>query len=155
MPVKKSNDELYDIWKQFVNSGELVEGIAPEIAASWKRSRNYGVDPLGPSLPVDKNLINDLRNKNQQLLEVVNPFIGLIEKFIQNTGFMLTLVDKDGFLLEIRGDSEALKQAKVSMLVEGANRSEAKAGTNAIGLALTEDRPLQLVGPEHYKKCLS
>lgn len=155
MPVKKSNDELYSIWERFINDGELAAGINPEIAASWKRSKSFGVDPLGASpLPANKHSINDLRKKNRRLIEVVTPFIGLIEKFIQNTGFMLTLVDKDGYLLEIRGDSEeALKRAKVSMLVEGANRSEAKAGTNAIGLALTEDRPLQLVGPEHYKKC--
>lgn len=152
MPKNISNEKMHQIWEHFIISGEFVEGLAPEIAESWIRSRAYGVDPFGESPPVDENILNNLREKNRMLLDVVTPFIGLIEKFIQNTGFMLTLVDKDGFILKVKGDSDALKQADFSQLVEGANRCEAKAGTNAIGLALTEDRPLQLVGPEHYKK---
>ncbi len=153
MPDKKYREISYDIWERFTNGGELAADINPVIAASWKRSRDYGVDPFGTSLPVEERLLVSLRRENRILLDVVKPFIGLIEKFIQNTGFMLTLVDKDGFLLEIKGDSEALKRAHISQLVEGANRSETKAGTNAIGLALTEDRPLQLAGPEHFKQC--
>ena len=63
MPENKSNEKMHKIWERFVNSGEVGESLAPEIAESWKRSRTYGVDPFGESPPVDEQILNNLRKK--------------------------------------------------------------------------------------------
>ncbi len=152
MAYNKSYEELYDMWEQFMGGKGDITGLNTEVAASWVRSKNACVDPFGTTCIVDKKTISELRRKNQLLLDVVLPFVELIDSFIQNTGFMITLVDKDGFILDVKGDRHALEQAKTSSLVIGSNRSEAEAGTNAISLALIENKPVQIAGPQHYRK---
>ena len=153
MPRKKSYEELYNIWKQFMNNGNCdLNGLSNEVALSWKRSKEANVDSLGEFRSVDEKMVNKVRKNNQLLIAIVSPFLEFIESFIRDTGFMITLVDKDGFILDVRGDTQALERAKQNMLVEGANRSEKKSGTNAISLALIENKPFQIMGPEHYKK---
>lgn len=152
MASKESYEELYSMWEQFLKGKGDLTGLSNEVAASWKRARNAGVDPLGTSCIVDEKTISKLRKKNQLLIDVVLPFVELIDGFIQNTGFMITLVDRDGFILDVKGDRRALEQARMSGFVIGSNRSETEAGTNAISLALIENKPIQIAGPQHYRK---
>lgn len=152
MPIKKSFDELYGIWQKFINGDDNLSGLSTEVAFSWKRSRAFGVDPFAKSPLVDEKVINELQRKNKNLIEVVSPFVALVRGFIHNTGFMVTLVDKDGFILDVKGDRQALEEAKLNMFCIGANRSEKVAGTNAISLALIENKPIQIVGPEHFRR---
>ncbi|MEW6425843.1 MAG: sigma 54-interacting transcriptional regulator [Bacillota bacterium] len=88
--------------------------------------------------------------KNSYLLEVVSPFIDLIDGLIQGTGFIVVLTDKNGFVLEMKGDEQVIRQAGENNFCVGANRSERAVGTNAIGMAIIENKPFQIVGPEHY-----
>ena len=147
----KSFGKLYSIWEKFINGEDNLSGLSEEVAASWKRCRALGLDPYGATEVADRKTILELERKNRYFVEVVMPFVELIEKFIQNTGFMITVVDKDGFILDVKGDKQAIEQARNNSLCRGGNRSEATAGTNAISLALSENKPFQLVGPEHYR----
>lgn len=70
---------------------------------------------------------------------------------VKGSGFYLLLVDKDGYILDLIGDSEIIEHGeKYSKLVAGANRSEQFAGTNAIGTGLKLQEPIQIWGAEHY-----
>lgn len=152
MSRKKSDDEVYAIWEKFMNGDENIKGLRKEIILSWKRSRDAGVDPYEKGELVDERTLINLRNSNQHLLEIVSPFIELIVNFTKNTGFVVSFANKDGYIIELNGDCHAIEQGKNNNFVLGVNRSEKKVGTNAISLALTEGKPFQILGPEHFKK---
>lgn len=152
MSRKKSSDEVYAIWEKFMNGDKNVKGLRKEILLSWKRSREAGVDPYEKGELADEHTLMSLRNSNQHLLEVVSPFMDLMVNFTRNTGFVVSLTDKDGFIIALNGDCHAIEQGKNNNFVLGVNRLEKKAGTNAISLALTEGKPFQILGPEHFKK---
>ena len=149
----QSYEELYQIWQKFICRGLDVPEANSAVAASWQRSRQLGVDPFAGNPSVDERALDGLIKENRLLLEVVTPFIELIDNFVQKTGFILTLTDNNGIVIKVSGDSEAVERAKCNLLIEGARRAEKDAGTNAISLALTENRPIQTVGPQHYKQC--
>ena len=71
---------------------------------------------------------------------------------VRGTGFEVVLTDETGLLLEAIGDSDFLSQASEVELCPGGDWSEAARGTNAIGTAIFERRPLQVFGAEHYCK---
>jgi transcriptional regulator of acetoin/glycerol metabolism len=142
-------------WQNFINGKEVNSSfIRPIIFRSWQRSKAFGVDPfLNPkSLLLAETELRDRLKKNKQLIETSLPFMNILYKSVEGSGFIIILVDKDGYLLKIIGDSDVIKEAEKNLLVPGANRSEAMAGTNAIGLALAENKPVQIVGPEHYNQ---
>jgi PAS domain S-box-containing protein len=65
-------------------------------------------------------------------------------------GFLVCLSDHQGVLLDILGDREALKGARVASFVTGASWAEKTVGTNAVGTPLYLDRPIQIARSEHY-----
>ncbi len=144
------DDLTYTIWEQFVNGADDTSLLRPQIADSWKRSRDFRVNPYGKSLAVDKNLLQGLLNDNRRLLEAALPLIKLVNEPIQGTGFVVVLTDRDGRVLDVEGDEEVVDRARQNNFEVCASRSERHAGTNAIALALIENKPIQVAGPEHY-----
>ena len=73
-----------------------------------------------------------------------------MKQAVRDTGFILVLTDQEGVVLESFGDPAILALAAENNYVPGCCREEAVVGTNAIGLAMIEARPIQLSGAEHY-----
>lgn len=144
------HEELYLLWEQFVAGGNKITGIRKEVSDSWLRCRAMGLNPSQKSSQVDLTKHSELLSKNALLVEVAFPFLDLVAKMIYGTGFIGVLGDKDGYVLELRGDEDAVKFAKENNFDICANRLEQTVGTNAISLALSDDRAFQIVGPEHY-----
>jgi len=145
-----SYEELHKIWEHFVSGGENLKGLREEVAKSWLRCREMGYNPLQKTPKVDRSKYKWLMERNSMLVNTASPFIDLISKLVYGTGFVVVLVDKDGYILEMKGSKEAIEQAKQNNYDICSNRSESVAGTNAISLALTENKAIQLEGPEHY-----
>lgn len=145
-----SYEELYRKWKQFIEEGYDVSGLKKEVTESWVRCRTIGVSPFEKSPPVNKERLPRLMEKNRDLIEVVAPFMELIDGLIKGTGFIVVLTDRNGFVLEMKGDEQVIREAKKNNFYVCANRSERVVGTNAIGMAIIGNKPFQIVGPEHY-----
>ncbi|MFG6114163.1 sigma-54-dependent Fis family transcriptional regulator [Halobacillus sp. MO56] len=141
--------ELYNKWEKFVNGGKDLSHLPKTVADSWRRCRQMNVNPFQKPSLLKEDEIRDLLNKNQYLINIVSPFIKLISDLTKETGFIFVLTDKEGNVLDVRGDKLVINDAKKNKFVIGAHRSES-AGTNAISLALQTNTPVQLAGPEHY-----
>ena len=148
----KLYEQLQQGWEKFNRGEENITEIRSEILASWKRCRAMGMDPLGGNPPLDKLAFKKVLEDNKQFIEIVTPFLDMIGQLVQYTGFMVTLVDKNGYILATHGDEAAIQRSRENLLMEGANRSEAASGTNAMSLAISERKPFQIIGPEHYRK---
>jgi transcriptional regulator of acetoin/glycerol metabolism len=141
-------------WEKVVMEGSTEkQPVRAEILASWIYCRKIGLDPYSKTSPptLSGKRLDNLLHKNQFLLEISKPVMSMIEISVRGTGFIVTLSDDEGYVLEVYGDSEIMKMAEQNFYVPGCLRSIERAGTNAIGLCLVEKRPIQLTGAEHYK----
>src|SRR6185369_5826656 len=139
-------------WSGYIETGVLdVQQLRPEVANSWLRCRNLNVDPFQEK-DGDVNQL-ELRERlynKQHLVKVARPFMDNLYNFVKGSGFQVVLTDEDGFLLEVLGDNEIVSRTQEVNLCPGGNWSEAVKGTNAIGTAIVEKRPVQIYAWEHY-----
>ena len=143
-------------WKKFMSGSTRVDpSIIPgEILESWKRCRQMEVDPDGTILRqvLSGKVLQRLLEKNRHFIEVSRPFMKNLYQFVAGSGFLVTLFDHDGYLLEIMGDPEMIENVRRANLVIGACLTEAAAGTNAVGTVLELKKPIQIYGAQHYRR---
>jgi transcriptional regulator of acetoin/glycerol metabolism len=145
-PVKKA-------WEKAVVRGEAPDReIRGEVLRSWLTCRAMGLDPFGRvSPPVVSGLeLERLLKANGDLIEFSQPMMDMIEISVRDTGFIVTLAEKKGCVLLVKGDPEIMEMAGRSYYQPGCLRTIQHAGTNAIGVCLVEGKPMQLTGAEHY-----
>ncbi|ATD69002.1 MULTISPECIES: GAF domain-containing protein [Gordonia] len=146
---------------------EFLSGVTPPSDAvrsivrdSWARSLSRGIDPsdvnpadglpTGESVPV-MTADEFAEYRAAHPITAVRPLVqSLMVDAIADTGVVVALTDQVGRLLWVEGDSAARDKAGDINFVEGSVWSEEAVGTNAPGLALTVDRGVQIVGPEHF-----
>lgn len=122
------------------------------ISNSHKRSKIYGVEK---NRVVSKKIIKGEELKktvllNKKMISVSEPYMENIYKVVKDSGFMIVLTDKDGCILNIKGDSNILDEAlKINMEV-GAYMDEKSIGTNAMGTCIKENIPVQISATEHF-----
>ena len=147
------NRDSIKAWEKFINSDEIDNSLVrDEIARSWIRSREHGVNPHG----ITKGcfLSNDEFLKRhemyEQLVHAAVHFMKILQKTVLDKTIVIRLTDRDGYVLECF--SELYEMDESLMVTKGCNISEKYMGTNAISLALIEASPVQVLGGEHYCK---
>ncbi|MFH1135903.1 MAG: sigma-54-dependent Fis family transcriptional regulator [Pseudomonadota bacterium] len=137
-------------WLDFVSSGRVQPGaVSPVILESWTRCLQAEVEFAGGKCG-DVLSPKELENRQNLLLEVADPLMETLFHCVRGFGFVIVLVDSDGYVLKSIGDLESLRRAERINFGPGANWSELSVGTNAIGTALTVGRSMQVTGPEHF-----
>ncbi|RLB05188.1 MAG: sigma-54-dependent Fis family transcriptional regulator, partial [Deltaproteobacteria bacterium] len=144
---------LKKAWEDVVLRGLSPRyAVRPEILASWQRCKAMGLDPFvlaGQRILIEKEFEERIQ-ANARLIEAARPIMQLVEISVRGTGFITTLTDSEGYVLEVCGDQEILQMARENFYIPGCNQSEAISGTNAISLCLIEKKPMQVTGAEHY-----
>lgn len=157
--INTTNHEhlMKTIWSGFVNYGRVENNspIPDFILKSWQRCKMYEVDPYQTCAPevVSPELLHKKKTENRLLIEAASETMEDIYSFIKGSEFVFALFDKEGYTLKIIGDKEVIDKTKRGNWREGACWNELKAGTNAVSLAIIEDRPIQVKGYEHYCRC--
>lgn len=145
---------LHQMWELFVKEEVLHPNLEPVIKNSWLRSKQNLVDPLrttGAEKLTDQQLERLLRQK-RELIEISLPLMETLYSLVKGSGFLVVLCDEKGYLLKVIGDQEPIEDAEEIQFVNGANWSEESVGTNAIGTAIFERRPIQIFSYQHYIK---
>ncbi|AIQ70177.1 sigma-54-dependent Fis family transcriptional regulator [Paenibacillus graminis] len=138
-------------WEHFISSGECAAGTKPVIAASWRRCREAGVDPMsGKGLQVSEEELASRLQEKKQLLSVAKPVMDSIYQIIKDTVYAIVLTDQDGVLLHTVLNKELEPECVKVNFVEGAKWDELSVGTNAVGTALAVNDAVQVLGSEHY-----
>jgi transcriptional regulator of acetoin/glycerol metabolism len=116
-----------------------------EVAASWIRSRQLGINPYvratKPQLSLEE--YEKILENNRLLIEITKPLVNTFKDMaILNSGYIIYLCDKNGvFLLQ---EGEMLR-----MSTEGLVWNESTVGTCVHCMCMHLKRPVQLLGPEH------
>ena len=139
-------------WNGYIEGGVLdIQQLRPEVANSWERCRSLKVNPFQETDGYVNHL--ELRERlysKQHLMKIARPFMDNLYNFVKGSGFQVVLTDEQGFLLEVLGDNEIVSRTEQVHLCPGGNWSEAVKGTNAIGTAIIERKPVQIYAWEHY-----
>lgn len=130
----------------------MVKNDESIIQQSHKRSEDYGVEKNTDHSKriLDNQQIENILKINKQLVEVAIPYINMINSALNNEDFIVVLTDNEGCILYIDGQEKILKEFGKIDLVVGAYMDEKSIGTNAMGTAIKEDRPIQITASEHY-----
>lgn len=151
--------EIRKCWEDFVVRGKDPRRMAvvrPEIAESWIRSKDYGVDPQAPKVgsTLGADVFNRLLDEKRHFLEVALPFAQQLSQLVFFSGHIVVLVDERGTILSLMGDPEIMSYCQKINLIPGAQWSEEAAGTTSSGLCAHLGIPMQAVGAEHYSATL-
>ena len=140
-------------WEQYLEKNILDERLVRgPVADSWQRCRSLNVNPLGSAgdYQAEERRLEQRRYEKEQLIRVARPFLGDLARFVSGTDFQVILTDENGYLLEIAGDARIVDRAREVHLCAGADWSESRKGTNAIGTAIVEKAPVRVHAWEHF-----
>ena len=130
--------------------GYLVSAL---LARSWRRSVDAGLAPDGRLPDACRLTAPELARaaeRQSELIAHAKPVMEYLHAQTRDSGSMVILADDKGVLLQAIGDTDFLTRAERVALTPGASWHERHRGTNAIGTALAEARPLVVHGGEHF-----
>ena len=122
------------------------------IRRSWERCAASGLrtDERRPEERRPLSSLSDRLEANARLVTYAQPIMEHLHRQIARSSSTVLLADDTGTILRSVGDQDFLEQAARVALKPGHSWSEAVMGTNAIGTALAEQRPVSVIGEEHY-----
>ncbi len=144
-------EQLYDAWHAFITRHIVMPQVRPIIAASWRRCWAR-VDPytsLKPQRLSDQHLFS-MQVNYFELMAIARPVMEDIYQYIENSNSAVLFTNSVGYLLDRVGDPGMLATLESMQIEPGTLLAESELGTNAIGVALLEREPVQVVGYEHF-----
>lgn len=143
--------EYGNAWESFVRGIDFNQNlIKKDILNSWRRCKKQNVSLYD----FDRDLLMNPKNKYQYILKYLpeykeseyREFCNIVE----NLGLNISIYDKDAKLKYIVNYDESFDDLypKIGYFLDA---SEEKIGTNSTCLALLENKPFMVVGPDHYK----
>jgi PAS domain S-box-containing protein len=122
------------------------------IKRSHGRCEKYGVEKdrlYSTKIITGEPLFSKMQEKSE-LIITAEPFMNQLYNFLKGSNFFAILTDEEGCILSMIGDEGILSEAFSLKMVPGAYMDEYNIGTNAMGTALAEGKPVQVSGKEHY-----
>ena len=95
--------------------------------------------------------LNNLINENKDLTKIAHPFMEQLKTLISDY-LLIALVNKDGYIIDNIQHS-SIKELKGVNFNVGARFSEEYNGNTAISTSVIENKPICLVGDDHYCDC--
>jgi len=137
----------------FLSGAPAPSSVRARIANSWERSRMLGADPMLPGVPAciacDDDLAS-LRRASEMLLQAAEPICVRLESVLLDLGYAIVTTNATGCILAMGGEKEILRRLARIDFEPGGDLSEAACGTNAVGTAIFDGRPLQVMGAENF-----
>lgn len=149
---KSATTQVRRAYEQFLSGVTPPDGAVRSLVRdSWARSLRQGVTATPEASPDGMSDTDFSAYRAAHRLASVRPLIkSLMLDDIADAGVVVALTDRSGRLLWVDGDRSTRGAAAKINFVEGTVWSEDSVGTNAPGLALSLDRSIQIIGPEHY-----
>ena len=145
---------LREARRLLVSNGRLpADLIQSDLARSWERSWQAGLQPMGrmPGAPnaSGAQLARELE-RQRELVAHARPVMEFLHEQTRDSDSMSILAGADGMLLHTLGDPQFVGRAERVALRLGAIWQEQFRGTNAIGTALADARAVVVHAEEHY-----
>jgi PAS domain S-box-containing protein len=131
----------------------MAGGPRQPIVESWKRSLDSGLDPLDLLAPLEADP-DEMQERwaEHPLGSLAHVLRAQLADIARESQSLIVVSDASGLLLHIEGPNLLKTRAAEMNFVEGAQYSEAAAGTNGIGTVLAADHALQVFASEHFNE---
>lgn len=142
--------KLVTEWDEWITAIRKRPDIRDITRCAWQRCRKLGITPteLNFKFLTSKELVQK-RALNHDLREFIGPYMEQLSLSMYGISHVITLADKDGWIIELKGDTETLGGRKTGMVI-GSSWAEKHIGNNGIGTALITEKPVFIYGVEHY-----
>ncbi|WP_340685593.1 transcriptional regulator [Amycolatopsis coloradensis] len=125
----------------------------PLVSRSWSRMLSLGLAADGVNTRDSVPLDEVGRRRRASPLRLVVEDLGQVVGATADTANMLLVVtDAEGIILWRVGSPAVRRRADTLGFTEGAVWTESRVGTNAIGTALAEAAPVELLAGEHFEQ---
>jgi transcriptional regulator of acetoin/glycerol metabolism len=130
-------------------------GVPPSdrIGSSWVRCiRDYGLDPCRPTRAhiVEHARLREHQDHIEEFLGVARTGMEQLYKRMAGIGYVLLLTDAHGIAVDFIGNDAWARELKQAGLYLGADWSEARAGTCAVGTCIVEKAPITVHHADHF-----
>lgn len=146
-PASRHADRIYSVLR---DQGATAQS---SVAASWSRSlHRYGLDPERRRPPRRLGQA-ELERAVQRMAPVIALSQEILDRLFQavgDSGCCVLLTDRNGVPLERRGRAADDAEFRAAGLWTGTVWSEQSEGTNGVGTALAEGRPLTIHRDQHF-----
>lgn len=138
-----SEEAMAQAWRKFVYTGILDDSsVRPEIARSWMRCREAGVNPWTSSRLIDEARLARTRQAHERLIRCAEPVIAMTSALLDCN---VSLMDEDSFVYHLVSPFQSYS------LALGAVMDETVVGTCNATLVKSENRPVRCDYYEHFK----
>lgn len=123
------------------------------IHSSWVRCvRDYGLDPCRPTRAhiVEHAQLREHKDQIEEFLGVARTGMEQLYKRMAGIGYVLLLTDAHGIAVDFIGNDAWARELKQSGLYLGADWSEVRAGTCAVGTCIVEKAPITVHHTDHF-----
>jgi len=153
MTIASGMDTVQAARRRYFAEGGVPEGLVAEpILRSWQRCTTQGLDVAErPRIEaMSAGRLKLVQEENEVLRRITRPEMTALRAEARLTDSIVILTDRSGLVLDMVGNAEFAGRASRVALRPGVAWSEAAIGTNAIGTALVERRPIGVHGGEHF-----
>lgn len=125
----------------------------PVVVASWLRClQKHGLDPAARAeayiLPEAE--LRAHRQQSEELIQIARSGIEQLYSLVAGQNYVLLLADRSGVTVEYLGDTAQKADLRRSGLYMGAEWSESRAGTCALGACIETGEPLIIHQSDHF-----
>lgn len=148
-----SSLDVNKAWLNYIDGTETnSQVVRTEVLESWKRSSSYQVNPYQEKVKDILRLskLKSIRDENELLLSYAEPRMRALASSLYGTDAIVTMADKNGVIVNTFGNKDILHKSEGIGLVPGSIWNEEVAGTNAVGVVLKTQKPIQILFSEHY-----
>lgn len=126
--------------------------VADVVLRSWTRCRAEGVVPNARQEfdPIPRTALDETVEAKRALILAAEPVVDALMEQMNDAPRMIILNDERGVVLLNQGNDTLLEDARRRAVRVGVCWDEHARGTNAMGTALAERRPVAIHGAEHY-----
>jgi len=125
------------------------------IASSWRRCLvNHKLDPArqGPPQTLTEAEIRHVAEPMEETIRLVTPELDDLARVLRDAGYCVNLADVNATMLFSRLPGEADARMFLDWKIyTGSNFAEACEGTNGLGTALAEQKPILVHRDEHFR----
>lgn len=123
------------------------------LSSSWNRSTAAGLKQrkLPDDIRLSQSMLKQRRYQSSDLIQIVEGIaLPLFNQMFARTDSRLILTDIEGVILASWGQERFKEKLTTIALSSGACWQEQLKGTNAIGTAIIEAKPVSIIGEQHF-----
>lgn len=143
--MEYNRDSTMAAWQHFIETGEIMNDmVRGEVARSWLRCWDIGIDPLGETYPhMSRSVLARTQEENRRVLESAVPCIHLLFAVMAEATVSLSTPELFSYYM--------LSSYEADPLSYGVYMTEEVCGNTAVSIAAYEKEPIYLHKYEKYR----